>query len=198
MASGGAESIKQKLSERGITRAVEAASELKITLECRRQDHKETGWVKMKKIVIGCDNAGVVLKNGLIGLLEEKGVAYEDIGVACETDDTPYPLIAHRVAQQIITSNYSCDGILICGTGIGMAITANKYPGIYAAVCHDIYSAERARLSNNTNILCLGARVIGPELAKKILAEWLALEFKGGRSLPKVEIIKEIERMTMK
>ncbi|NLY89986.1 MAG: ribose 5-phosphate isomerase B [Firmicutes bacterium] len=152
----------------------------------------------MKKIVIGCDNAGVVLKNELIGMLQEKGVTYEDVGVACETDDTPYPLIAHRVAEKIIAGNYSYDGILVCGTGIGMAIAANKHPGIYAAVCHDIYSAERARLSNNTNILCMGARVIGPELAKKILAEWLVLEFKGGRSLPKVEKIKEIERMTMK
>lgn len=152
----------------------------------------------MKAILIGCDNAGVALKNGLIELLQEKGVAYEDVGVACETDDTPYPSIAHLVAEKIITNNYQYDGILVCGTGIGMSIAANKHPGIYAAVCHDIYSAERARLSNNTNILCLGARVIGLELAKKILVEWLSLEFKGGRSLPKVEKIKEIERKTMR
>jgi ribose 5-phosphate isomerase B len=75
-----------------------------------------------------------------------------------------------------------------------MAIAANKFPGIYAAVCHDNYSAERARLSNNSNVLCMGARIIGPELAKKVLREWLRLEFQGGSSLPKVETIKAIER----
>ncbi len=82
----------------------------------------------------------------------------------------------------------------MCGTGIGMAITANKFPGIYAAVCHDTLSAERARLSNNSNVFCMGARIIGPELAKKVLREWLGLEFKGGRSLAKVEAINAIEK----
>ena len=77
--------------------------------------------------------------------------------------------------EKIIASDYGKEGILICGTGIGMAITANKFPGIYAAVCHDNYSAERARLSNNSNVLCMGARIIGPELAKKVLREWLSL-----------------------
>jgi ribose 5-phosphate isomerase B len=98
------------------------------------------------------------------------------------------------VAEKIVASNYEKEGILICGTGIGMAITANKFRGIYAAVCHDSYSAERARLSNNSNVLCMGARIIGPELAKKILREWLNLEFKGGRSLPKVQRIAAIEQ----
>ena len=91
-----------------------------------------------------------------------------------------YPVIAHRVADTIIASNYAKEGILVCGTGIVMAITANKFPGIYAAVCHDYYSAEHTRLSHNSNVFCMGARIIGPELAKKILREWLGLEFKGG------------------
>jgi ribose 5-phosphate isomerase B len=79
-----------------------------------------------------------------------------------------------------------------------MSITANKFPGIYAAVCHDNYSAERARLSNNSNVICMGARVIGPELAKKVLGEWLNLEFSGGRSQSKVDTIKKIEEKTFK
>ncbi len=147
-----------------------------------------------KHYVIGCDNAAVELKKVLIGVLEEQGLAYEDVGVDSIADETIYPEIAERVAEKIIASEYQKEGILICGTGIGMAITANKFPGIYAAVCHDIYSAERARLSNNSNVICLGARVIGPELAKMIFLEWLRLEFQGGRSLPKVAKIKEIER----
>jgi ribose 5-phosphate isomerase B len=146
-----------------------------------------------KQYVIGCDNAAVELKRELIKLLQAEGLAYQDLGVDNQADETMYPLVAERVAQAIIASHYQKEGILICGTGIGMAITANKFPGIYAAVCHDIYSAERARLSNNTNIICMGARVIGPELAKKILLEWLNLEFQGGRSSSKVEKIREIE-----
>jgi len=98
------------------------------------------------------------------------------------------------VAQEIIDSDYSKQGILICGTGIGMAITANKFPGIYAAICHDGYSAERARLSNDANIITMGARVIGPELAKSIVTTWLSLEFKPGRSSDKLALIKKFEK----
>lgn len=147
-----------------------------------------------KEIVIGCDNAAVELKNVLIGLLKEEGYQFENVGVDSADDSTEYPEVAQRVAEKIIASNYQKEGILVCGTGIGMAITANKFPGIYAAVCHDSYSAERARLSNNSNVLCMGARIIGPELAKKTLREWLSLEFTGGRSLSKVQRIMEIEK----
>jgi ribose 5-phosphate isomerase B len=148
----------------------------------------------LKPIVIGCDNAAVELKNIVLGVLKEEGRTFENVGVDSADDQTEYPVIAQRVADKIIASNYEKEGILICGTGIGMAITANKFPGIYAAVCHDNYSAERARLSNNSNVCCMGARIIGPELAKKILREWLSLEFKGGRSLSKVEKISAIEK----
>ena len=150
--------------------------------------------MSMKPIVIGCDNAAVELKNVLIGVLKEEGRSFENVGVDSAEDQTGYPVIAQRVADKIIASNYEKEGILICGTGIGMAITANKFPGIYAAVCHDNFSAERARLSNNSNVFCMGARIIGPELAKKVLREWLSLEFKGGRSLSKVETIIAIEK----
>jgi len=147
-----------------------------------------------KPIIIGCDNAAVELKNVVIGTMKEEGIPFEDVGVNSSDDQTEYPVVAQRALEKIIASDYSKEGILICGTGIGMAITANKFPGIYAAVCHDNYSAERARLSNNSNVLCMGARIIGPELAKKILREWLSLEFKGGRSLSKVQKISAIEQ----
>ena len=143
--------------------------------------------------VVGCDNAAVELKQELLGVLKAQGLEYEDVGVASTADDTMYPSVAEQVCQRIIDSGYKKEGILVCGTGIGMAITANEFPGIYAAVCHDNYSAERARLSNNTNVICMGARIIGPELAKKVLAEWLQLKFQGGRSQAKVDKIQELE-----
>lgn len=147
-----------------------------------------------KELVIGCDNAAVGLKKVIMKLLDELGYKYEDVGVTGEEDQTYYPNVAKIVAEKIIASKYEKEGILICGTGIGMAITANKFPGIYAAVCHDSYSAERARLSNNTNVICMGARIIGPELAKKVMKEWLSLEFQGGSSQSKVDTIKDIEK----
>lgn len=148
----------------------------------------------MKECLIGCDNAGVDLKRQIVRFLKEKGETVVDIGVNSEDDDTPYPEIARRAAELIIGSGYSKQGILICGTGIGMAITANKFPGVYAALCHDGYSAERARLSNDANIITMGARVIGPELAKSIVATWFALEFKPGRSSDKLALLKKFER----
>ena len=151
-----------------------------------------------KELVLGCDNAAVGLMAEVRKYLDDHKIAYTYVGVESESDGCYYPLIAQRVAEEIIASGYTKEGILICGTGIGMSITANKFPGIYAAVCHDNYSAERARLSNNANVLCMGARIIGPELAKKVLAEWLDLEFQGGRSLPKVAEIQKIEERMYK
>ncbi|MCB2202816.1 ribose 5-phosphate isomerase B [bacterium] len=148
-----------------------------------------------KPIVIGCDNAAVELKNTLIEVLKDEGVEFEDIGVNSSDDKTVYPLISKRVCEAIIESNYEKEGIIICGTGIGMAMTANKFPGIFAAVCHDMYSAERLRLSNNGNVICFGARIMGPELAKKILREWLSLTYvPGGRSQPKVDTMRQIDK----
>lgn len=152
----------------------------------------------MKKIVIGCDNAAVSLKNTVRDYAKSLGYEVEDVGVPDSSDTTYYPLVAERVCQKIIDCNYEKDGILICGTGIGMAMTANKFKGIRAAVCHDNYSAERSKLSNNGNVLCMGARVIGPELAKKITREWLQLEFKDGSSTPKVNAMEEIEQHNLK
>ena len=149
-------------------------------------------------IVVGCDNAAVDLKNTLIACLKEQGVTVEDEGCMDASDPTVYPLVAKRVCENIIRSGYAKRGVLVSGTGIGMCITANKFPGIRAAVGHDCFSAERSILSNNGNVLCFGARVIGPELAKKILREWITLEFQDGSSTPKVQAILDIERENMK
>jgi len=150
-----------------------------------------------KNIVIGCDNAAVNMKEIIIEFLESRQYMIEDVGCDSAEDDTYYPFIAERVCSRIIGSNYEKRGILICGTGIGMAMTANKFPGIRAAVCHDIFSTERSILSNDGNIMCMGARVIAPELAKRLIESWLELEFAEGSSSPKVQAICEIEEKTM-
>jgi len=147
----------------------------------------------MKRIVIGCDCAAVGLKKTIKEFAESLQYEVIDVGVDSEEDTTYYPLIAKRLCEEIIASGYTLEGILLCGTGIGMAMTANKFPGIYAAVCHDGYSAERAKLSNNGNVLCMGARVIGPELAKKVAGEWLSLTFRDGSSTPKVAAMRQID-----
>jgi ribose 5-phosphate isomerase B len=144
-------------------------------------------------IVIGCDNAAVGMKNMLIKFLESKEITVENVGCDSAEDQTFYPLVAKRACQRIIESGYQKRGILICGTGIGMCMTANKFKGIRAAVCHDNFSAERSILSNNGNVLCMGERVIGYELAKKIVGEWITLEFRDGSSTPKVAEIINIE-----
>jgi ribose 5-phosphate isomerase B len=152
----------------------------------------------MMTIVIGCDNAAVPMKNMLIKFLESKGIVVENVGCDSADDPTNYPTIAKRACEKIIESGYIKRGILVCGTGIGMCMTANKFKGIRAAVCHDNFSAERSILSNNGNVLCMGERVIGHELAKKIVGEWITLEFKDGSSTPKVNEIIAIEKENMK
>ena len=136
------------------------------------------------KIVIGCDEAGCGLKHIIIDLLQKEGIEVTDEG--CRDDEVVlYPNIAERVAN-------------ICGTGIGMAMAANKVKGIRAAVCHDPFSTERSRKSNDAQIMCMGARVIGPELAKMLVKLWLTCDFAGGGSAPKVEAIKQMEEKYFK
>jgi len=148
-------------------------------------------------IVIGSDGAGFALKKTLIQFLKQNGVKVEDVGCFDADDAENYPQVAKRACLSIIDSKYQKRGILICGTGIGMCISANKFRGIRAAVCHDNYSAERSVLSNNGNVLCMGERVIGAELAKKIVGEWLSLRFRDGPSTPKVAEISAIEEENM-
>ena len=152
----------------------------------------------MKTIVIGCDNAAVAMKTVLVKFLESNGVTVENMGCDSAEDPVNYPTIARRVCRSIITSGYEKRGILVCGTGIGMCITANKFKGIRAAVCHDNFSAERSILSNDANVLCMGERVIGHELAKKIIGEWITLDFKDGPSTAKVQEILAIENENLR
>jgi ribose 5-phosphate isomerase B len=147
----------------------------------------------MKTIVIGCDNAAVSLKKTLADFIRSKGYEVEDLGCDSREDPRYYPDIAAAVCQKIIHSGYKKRGLLVCGTGLGMAITANKFKGIRAAVCHDAYSCERSVLSNNCNVICMGERVIGQELAKMLIGQWLPLVFVDGSSTPKVQAIGRIE-----
>lgn len=144
------------------------------------------------KIAIGSDEAGFAMKGLLLGYLTARGHTVSDFG--CH-DEKPvlYPDVAVAVAGSVAAGENE-RGLLICGTGIGMCIAANKVPGIRAAVCHDPYSAQRARKSNDAQILCLGARVIGPELAKMLVDAWLEAEFQGGGSSAKVARISDYEK----
>lgn len=147
-----------------------------------------------KPVAIGSDEAGFRLKGVLIEVLGEEGVEVADFGCHSE-DPVDYPDVAFEVAQAVARGEHD-RGILICGTGIGMSIAANKVPGVRAAQAHDAYSAERARKSNDAQILALGARVIGPELAKSIVRTWLHSEFGGGGSTRKVDKIKAADAAT--
>lgn len=126
-------------------------------------------------IALGCDHGGYELKQEIIKYLEEKGIPYKDFG--CDsTKSVDYPIYARKVGRAI--QNGECDkGILICGTGIGISIAANKMKGIRAALCTDCFSAEATRLHNDANILALGGRVVGPGLAVKIVDTFLNTEF---------------------
>lgn len=144
------------------------------------------------KIAIGCDEAAYSLKVALIKHMEQKGIEVVDFGAA-EGEVILYPDVAYKVAGEVAEGRFE-RAVLVCGTGIGMAICANKVPGVRAAVCHDPFSAQRARKSNNAQIACFGERVIGVELAKNLLDIWLESEFSGGGSTPKVERINELEK----
>ncbi|HEL7317449.1 TPA: ribose 5-phosphate isomerase B [Listeria monocytogenes] len=144
------------------------------------------------KIAIGCDEMGYELKQTLITSLKEKNIEFTDFG-SFENEKVLYPSIAEKVALEVKNNDYD-RGILICGTGIGMAITANKIHGIRAAQIHDSYSAERARKSNDAHIMTMGALVIGPSLAVSLLDTWLDSDFSGGRSQAKVDLMEEIDQ----
>lgn len=144
------------------------------------------------KIAIDCDDAATDLKKVVYEYLKASGVNITDLNFSAEKP-AMYPEIGYNLALKVQNGEYH-RGILICGTGLGMAIIANKVEGVYAGVCHDVYSAERLVKSNNAQILTMGARVIGTELAKMIVDAWLNSEFSGGRSQSKVDQIKELEQ----
>jgi ribose 5-phosphate isomerase B len=145
------------------------------------------------KIVLGSDHLGYFLKEDLKAYIRELGHEPVDLGCQDSSEPVDYPDVAIAVAEEIARGAYE-RGILICGTGIGMAMVANKIPGVRAACCHDTYSAERARKSNDAQVLTMGAQIIGPMLGRQLLDHWLAAEFMGGRSAQKVEKIKALDR----
>ncbi len=149
------------------------------------------------KIAMGCDEAAYRLKKIIIDHLNEReDIEIKDFG-ADAGEVILYPDVARKVAEAVASGEFE-SGILFCGTGIGMSISANKVKGIRAAVCHDVFSTERSRKSNNAQIMCMGERVIGVELAKSLVDVWLECEFASGRSAPKVARIDAIESDYMK
>jgi ribose 5-phosphate isomerase B len=143
----------------------------------------------MGSIAVGADDAGAPLKERLADYLRRQGYQVEDFG---NGEGVDYPDVAAAVAEAVARGRHD-RALLVCGTGLGMAITANKVPGVRAATAHDPYSAERARKSNDAQVLTMGARVIAPEAAEKVLDHWLASEFEGGRSTAKVDKMKQVD-----
>ncbi len=144
-----------------------------------------------KKIAIGCDHGGFEMKNELVDFIKEMGCELGDFGIT-EKVSVDYPVIAEKVALAVASGEYDL-GILVCGTGIGMSLAANKVKGIRAAACSELYSAKFTRMHNNSNILCLGGRVIGPETAKIMTEAFITTEFEGGRHQRRVDMIDAIE-----
>lgn len=143
-------------------------------------------------LVIGSDHGGFLLKQEIKKHLEEKGVDFVDVGCYDE-NSVDYPDVAKAACDKITSGE--CDiGILICGTGIGMSLVANKVAGIRCVVCSEPYSAQLSRMHNDTNMLALGARVVGTELAKMIARIWLETAFEGGRHQNRVDMITAIEQ----
>lgn len=141
-------------------------------------------------IAIGSDHAGYALKCEIIKHLEEKGIQFTDCG--CNGESVDYPDIAEKTCAKVV-SGEADKGILICGTGVGISISANKIKGIRAALCGDWYSAKYTRLHNDANVLCMGGRVIGAGLAAEITDIFLETEFEGGRHARRVEKIMKLE-----
>ena len=143
------------------------------------------------KIAIGCDHSAVELKKEIIKYLEELGHSVTDFGTHT-TESVDYPIYGKKVAVEVANGNFD-GGVLICGTGIGISLAANKVKGIRAAVCSEPYSAKLSKLHNNSNIIAFGARVVGVDLAKMIVKEWIDAEFEGGRHAKRVGLITKIE-----
>ncbi len=138
------------------------------------------------KIAIGCDHGGISLKKIVLPILAELGHEVHDQGTDTESS-VDYPLYAKAVCE--LVAEGKCDyGILICGTGIGMSMAANRNEKIRAALCFDLYTARMSREHNNANVLCLGARVTGPGLAEEIVRTWLTTDFAAGRHLQRIEM----------
>lgn len=143
------------------------------------------------KIAIGNDHTAVELKNHIKEFLENKGYDITDFGTS-SGERTDYPIYGYKVARSVANKEFDF-GILICGTGIGISLAANKVKGIRAAVCSEPYSARLTRAHNNANIIAFGARVVGPSMAEMIVEEFLTTEYEGGRHQKRIDMISDIE-----
>ena len=143
------------------------------------------------KIAISSDHGGNNLRKEIMALLDELQITYEDFGPKTN-DSVDYPDYARPVAEKVATGEFD-RGILICGTGIGISIAANKFKGIRCALVHDVFSAKATRCHNDSNVLAMGERVIGPGLAREIVMTWLNTDFEGGRHTARIQKITEIE-----
>jgi ribose 5-phosphate isomerase B len=146
------------------------------------------------KIAIGCDHAGFPLKNEIISFLNDLGIEWKDFGTTSE-DSVDYPDFGEKVSKEVSGGNFD-RGILLCGTGIGMSIVANKFPGIRAALCSDSYSAKMSRLHNDANLLVLPGRIIRKDRAIAIVKVWIETPFEGGRHQKRLDKIMAIEAKT--
>jgi ribose 5-phosphate isomerase B len=143
------------------------------------------------KIAISSDHGGNNLRREIMALLDELNISYEDFGPTTN-DSVDYPDYAKPVAEKVAAGEFD-RGILICGTGIGISIAANKVKGVRCALVHDVFSAKATRCHNDSNVLAMGERVIGPGLAREIVMTWLNTEFEGGRHTQRIEKISKLE-----
>ncbi|GAA0436538.1 MAG: ribose 5-phosphate isomerase B [Bacillota bacterium] len=143
------------------------------------------------KVIVTADHAGMTVRNEIKDLLEEMNIDYEDVGCSCESS-VDYPDYALPAAERVASGEFD-RGIFICGTGIGMSIAANKVKGIRCALTHDVYSAKLTRQHNNSNVLAMGERVVGPGLAREVARIWLETDFDGGRHENRINKITTYE-----
>lgn len=170
------------------------AHQIEIVKTLPTRDHKPVASHTSSglKIVIGADHGGFELKEIIKEYLLECGYAVDDVGTH-STESVDYPDFAHEVALKVAYAE-GCVGIVVDGAGVGSAMTANKVPGIRAASCQDVYTARNSRVHNNANVLTLGSRVLGVDVAKEIVKTWLAADFEGGRHQRRVDKIMLIEQ----
>ncbi|AEB08440.1 ribose 5-phosphate isomerase B [Desulfobacca acetoxidans] len=142
----------------------------------------------MANIFLGSDHAGFGLKKEIIDLLQNMSLFVLDMGCDSETISVDYPLYARKVVEAVL-ANPENRGILICGTGLGMSVAANRFPGIRAALCQELYTAKMSRLHNDANILVMGGRIVGSGLGREIVRVWLSTPFEGGRHQERLNII---------
>lgn len=142
-------------------------------------------------IAIACDHAGYHLKTEVVKLLTELGVQVDDLGCSSSEESVHYPVFGKKVVDRVLSRAHG-RGILICGTGLGMSIIANRFPGIRAALCHDVSTAVMSRRHNDANLLVLGGRMLGPQLAREIVHAWLTTPFDGGRHQERLDLLEKL------